>query len=376
MRYRRFGKTNLDLSIFSLGTMRCLTSESIFNDTLQTALSLGINHLETARGYGKSEQFLGKFLQQQTLIPRQKLYITTKLSPTPSADTMSQWIDESLERLQLDYIDCVAIHGINTWEHLEWVRQTNGCFLSLKRALEEGKIHNIGFSTHGSLDVILAAIETDLFEFINLHYYYFFQRNAPAIALASQKDLGIFIISPGDKGGLLYTPSTFLQDLCAPFSPLGLTYRFLLSDRRITTLSLGASHSKEFNSILPLLDQDSKLTPEESHKLNELEKHLETVLKTDKCSQCYRCLPCPELINIPEILRLRNLAVAYDMTSYGQYRYRMLENAGHWFPGNKGNRCTKCGDCLPRCPENLDIPRLLQDAHTKLNGASRRRLWE
>ncbi|MGB5772533.1 MAG: aldo/keto reductase, partial [Crocosphaera sp.] len=195
MRYRRFGKTNLDLSIFSLGTMRCLTSATIFNDTLQTALSLGINHLETARGYGKSEHFLGNFLQQQTLIPRQKLYITTKLSPTPDADTMSQWIDESLERLQLDYIDCVAIHGINTWEHLEWVTGSNGCFLALKRALEGGKIHHIGFSTHGSLDVILAAIETDLFEFINLHYYYFFQRNAPAISLASQKDLGIFIIS-------------------------------------------------------------------------------------------------------------------------------------------------------------------------------------
>jgi predicted aldo/keto reductase-like oxidoreductase len=289
---------------------------------------------------------------------------------------MSQWIDESLQRLQLDYIDCVAIHGINTWEHLEWVTKSNGCFLALRRALEGGKIHHIGFSTHGSLDVILAAIETDLFEFVNLHYYYFFQRNAPAIALASQKDMGIFIISPGDKGGMLYTPSDLLQDLCAPFSPLGLTYRFLLSDDRITTLSTGASHSKHLDSIIPLIDQDSKLTPEERDKLNELEKHLETVLKTDKCSQCYQCLPCPELINIPEILRLRNLAVAYNMNSYGQYRYRMLENAGHWFPGNKGNRCTECGDCLPRCPESLDIPKLLKDSHQRLNGASRRRLWE
>jgi predicted aldo/keto reductase-like oxidoreductase len=70
------------------------------------------------------------------------------------------------------------------------------------------------------------------------------------------------------------------------------------------------------------------------------------------------------------------LAIAYDMQGYGEYRYQMLENAGHWFPGRKGNACTECGDCLPRCPENLAIPRLLQDAHQRLNGKPRRRLWE
>jgi uncharacterized protein len=64
------------------------------------------------------------------------------------------------------------------------------------------------------------------------------------------------------------------------------------------------------------------------------------------------------------------------MSEYGSYRYTMLENAGHWFPGNKGNRCTDCGDCLPRCPEQLNIPALLADAHQKLHGSPRRRLWE
>ena len=63
------------------------------------------------------------------------------------------------------------------------------------------------------------------------------------------------------------------------------------------------------------------------------------------------------------------------MQDYGQYRYGMLENAGHWFPGNKGNKCTDCGDCLPRCPENLEIPELLKDAHQRLKGNARRRLW-
>lgn len=373
MRNRLFGKTNQLLSVFSLGTMR-LTSEAATMQTVRRAIDLGINHLETARGYGNSERYVGAALRE--LNCRDRVILTTKISPTLNADATERLIDESLHRLGVNSIDNLAIHGLNTWEHLDWVKAANGCMAAIHAAIADRRVRRVGFSTHGSLELILQAIATDLFEFVNLHYYFFFQRHAAAIALAHQKNLGIFIISPADKGGLLHTPPAALAALCQPFSPLALTYRFLLSDPRITTLSVGAANPAELEAVAAIADQVEALSSAEQEILERLQNHQTAALTTEQCSQCYQCLPCPEAIHIPEVLRLRNLAIAHDMTQYGQYRYGMFENAGHWFPGNKADRCTDCGDCLPRCPEALNIPHLLRDAHQRLNGQAKRRLWD
>lgn len=373
MDYRRFGRTNLSLSVLSLGTMRALASETVFRDTLAAGLALGINHIETAQGYGTSERWLGAFLDTAT-VP-DNLVITTKVTPQPDAATMAQRLEESLERLGLAYIHCLAIHGLNTPEHLAWVSDPQGCMAAVRQFQSEGRIGHVGFSTHGSREVIEGAIATDQFDFVNLHYYYFFQRHAPILDLATERDMGIFIISPGDKGGMLYTPPAQLEELCAPFTPLELTYRWLLADPRITTLSTGPAIPAELAALESLGDRTQPLTAAELAALERLSAQESAALGSDRCAQCYDCLPCPEAINIPEVLRLRNLAVAYDMQAFGTYRYRMFENAGHWFPGRKANRCTDCGDCLPRCPEKLNIPTLLRDAHDRLQGPARRRLW-
>ncbi len=373
MQYRRFGRTDLDLSVFSLGTMRCLASQAEFGATLRRGLDLGINHIETAQGYGLSERWLGEWLSAQGR--PDGLVITTKIPPQPDGQRMTQHIEESLARLQVKRIDCLAIHGLNTGEHLAWVQQPEGCMAAVQQAQRQGKIGYVGFSTHGYREVIEAAIATHYFDFVNLHYYYFFQRHAPIVDLAARHDMGVFIISPGDKGGMLYTPPERLRQLCHPFEPLALTYRWLLNQPTVTTLSTGPAHPGELAHLVPLLDQPAPLTVSELEALQRLDDHQASALGAEQCSQCYQCLPCPESIHIPEVLRLRNLALAFDMQAFGEYRYGMFENAGHWFPGRKANRCTDCGDCLPRCPENLDIPTLLRDTHDRLEGPARRRLW-
>lgn len=383
MLYRRFGRTERSISAFSLGTMRLVhLPDPQARQVLLTALQAGITHIETAPAYGDSEAQLGRLLSDlwadpligPSLPPRSDLILTSKVSPSLAPPDLEQAIQTSLDRLQITTLDALAFHGINQPDHLEQVL-TQGLPV-LRRARDRGQIRHIGFSTHAPLQLILSCLETEAFDFINLHYYVFNPRNGPALTRAQELDMGVFIISPADKGGLLYRPPAALVDLCAPYSPLEFGYRWLLQDPHVHTLSLGATAPDQIHHALGALDPVPDADPTVDQIQSRLQHQAQQRLGSGRCTQCYDCLPCPESIPIPEILRLRTLTIAYDMVEYGQYRYNMLGQAGHWFPGNKGNQCTECGECLPRCPEQVSIPRLLSDAHDRLNRAPIRRLWE
>ncbi len=389
---RRFGKTDMNLSVLTFGAMR-IPAESEEDPganreramtTLRRALDIGINHIETARGYGTSEALIGAALTEG-VIRREEFYLTTKIASNESPNEFRKALDDSMARMNVAYVDNLDIHGINTPELLELSTRSGGCMKAVRKAMDEGLVGHLGFSTHAPLQLILDTIGTGEFESVNLHYYYFNQRNRPAVELAAEMDMGVFIISPTDKGGQLFKPPARLMDLCAPYTPIEMNQRWLLSQTEVHTLSLGAAKPEEFAAHRKMAESGDPLTPDEEALLSRVEKALANLGHT-YCNFCHACLPCPEDVHIPEILRLRNLTVSYDMVEFGKYRYKMFERhdaetgeriggAGHWFPGTQGDFCTDCGDCLPRCPLNLPIPALLRETHDLLGGEAGKRLW-
>ena len=219
---RRFGRTEIEIPVLSLGGMRFQQSwkdldsgeiqqqqQQRIEEILLRADTNGLFHIETARHYGTSEKQLGVALQK---ISDQKRILQTKIPPSKDSNKFEAELHLSFEKLKCKKLDLLAIHGLNLPEHLEQTISPGGCLDVVKRWQRKGLIGSVGFSTHAPTELIVKAIKTNQFDFVNLHWYFIRQENELALKVARDFDLGVFIISPTDKGGHLHTPSEKLLD--------------------------------------------------------------------------------------------------------------------------------------------------------------------
>ncbi len=371
----RFG-IGPEISLFTLGTMRAIESIEQMYLVAKEACLAGINHIETAPAYGPAEFFLGeslKKLKADGIKPEGNWIITSKILPEIGISDGKTQIKGILKRLGIQKIHNLAIHGLNLPKHLDWALKGEGAKL-LKWAKNEELVGQVGFTSHGSLNLIEEAINSRQFQFCSLHLHLLDQSRMPLALKALTEGMGVMAISPADKGGHLHLPSTTLIEDCYPILPLELAYRFLLG-QGISTLTLGAHKIEDFSLAKKLINSNDPLKGIEKRAIENMFNRMKSRLGETFCGQCKKCLPCPEEIPIPEILRLRNLAIGLDLKTFAKERYNLIGQAGHWWEKKNGSACIKCGDCLPRCPYSLDIPSLLSNTNEELQGNPVRRLW-
>jgi predicted aldo/keto reductase-like oxidoreductase len=339
------------MPLLSLGGMRFqqswseltadqLTAESQANleATLAAAGAAGMHHVETARHYGSSELQLGRAMRR---LPNPNRILQTKLAPQGDSALFEAELERSFEALGVQRVDLLAVHGLNLPEHLEQTLRPGGCIEVLQRWRADGCIGHLGFSTHAPTDLIVAAVESDAFDFLNLHWYFIRQENQPALEAARRRDMGVFLISPTDKGGHLHSPSERLETLCAPLHPIVFNDLFCLSSPLVHTISVGAARPGDLDLHLQavgMLDQAEQLLPA---VIERLDRGLEERLGRPWLDSWQQGLPpwqeTPGQINLPLLLWLYNLLQGWELESFCRARYGLLGNGGHWFPGRNAN---------------------------------------
>lgn len=378
------------MPVFSCGGMRYqhswsdLSLSEVPRDSVQNveavvrrALELGINHIETARGYGSSEAELGAILPR---LPRESVIVQTKVGPKADPTEFVRDFHTSLAKLGVGYVDLFSLHGINNREKLRWSLERGGCLEAAQRLREQGLVRHIGFSTHATLDVILDAMGSDGFDYVNLHHYFVNPLNQAAVLEAARRDMGVFIISPNDKGGRLYAPPRKLVELVKPLTPMQFNDLFCLSRPEVHTLSVGASRPTDFDEHVAALAHYEHAGDTVAPIVERLQGEMERVLGRDFCRNWAEGVPeyfdVPGAVNIREIVRLWVYARSLDLVEWGKMRYNMLGRADDWFPGeNAGNvhRATleRALSGSSRASAILDA---LEDAHRLLAGEARKRL--
>ena len=390
MKYRRFGRTGIRMPVFSCGGMRYQQSwsdipwdqvpaagQANLEATIARSMELGIHHIETARGYGSSEMQLGPVLAKY---PRESMILQTKVMPKPTAREFLETFETSMAYLKQDYVDLLSIHGINHRQHLDETLRKGGCLEVCRQLQREGRVRHVGFSTHATPDVISEAIRSDEFDYVNLHWYFVNDLNRVCVAEAAQRDMGVFIISPNDKGGKLYLELPKMRPLCAPLTPMQFNDLYCLARPEVHTLSLGAAKPSDFDEHIAGLEHYERAAEVIGPIERRLRDEMERVLGTDWCRRWWAGLPefvsVPGEVNLVEILRIWTYAKPLGLTEWAKFRYNMLGNADHWFPGEHVEKLdwSRLDEVIRRSPFADRLAGILREAHELFHDAPVKRL--
>ncbi len=363
---------NLDISAIGFGLMR-LPLKFTEPDVSETqrmvdyAMEHGINYYDTAWFYhgGKSELTAGKVLKKY---PRNSYYLADKLPLRllDNKEQVLQFFSEQLRRCQVDYFDFYLAHNINKSEW-ETLKKCN-VYEQLLQKKKEGKIKYLGFSIHDTPELLEEVINTYKWDFVQLpinlidwektdNTGWYGVNAKKQYEIATKAGIPVVVMNPL-KGGQLATLSKAAVELLKKenpdASPASWSLRYVASLENVFCVLSGMTEMEHMVDNVNTFINFKPLTEKE-------EKILSNAIAVYKssgaivCTYCHYCMGCPVGIDIPKIFNIYNQYKADNKKDNFISEYESIKEE------NRADKCISCGICKPKCPQKLDIPKLLKD---------------
>lgn len=374
MIYKEF--QDLKLSALGMGAMRLPTIEGDDNrideaataEMVAYAMEHGINYYDTAWGYhgGNSELVMGKVLHGY---PRESFYLASKfpgydLSNMPK---VKEIFERQLEKCQVEYFDFYLFHNVCEMNIDAYLDPKYGIFEYLKKQKDNGRIKHLGFSAHGSVEVIRRFLDAygEFMEFGQLQLNYLdweFQNAKEKVELLAQHNIPVWVMEPL-RGGRLCRLSEKETALLSSMRPNetapGWAFRFLQSVPSVTVTLSGMSNFEQMKENIKTFETDEPLTGAEMESLLGMARDM--LGNTLPCTACHYCVShCPKGLDIPMLLNLYNEHSFTEGGFIAPMALMAVEEEKH------PSACIGCRSCEKVCPQGIKISKAMADFNKRL----------
>ena len=375
MIYREF--QGLKLSALGMGAMRLPVmdgddsriDEEAAKAMVDYAMSQGVNYYDTAWGYhgGQSELVMGRALKKY---PRDSFYLATKFPgyDLSNMDKAEEIFEKQLEKCGVEYFDFYLFHNVCEMNIDAYLDPKYGIHEYLMRQKENGRIRHLGFSAHGSCDVMrrfLEAYGRDM-EFCQIQLNYLdwkFQDAENKVKLLDEYHIPVWVMEPlrgGKLASLAEEDEAKLTALRPEEKIPAWAFRFLQSLPEVTVTLSGMSNMEQLQENIRTFGEERPLNEEERQTLLDIADGMVKKIAVP-CTACHYCVShCPQGLDIPHLLSLYN---EHSFTGGGFIAPMALSaiSKDKW-----PSACIGCRSCEAVCPQQIKISEVMADFAAKL----------